>query len=523
VPRIAFAGLAVVVASLIVISAGMAQTATPTETAARDEAEFVRLRDEALQRPLVYGPADGNLAMEEQRISLATADLSVRDFAVHVTFTNPAPAAEHPWDYGVVFRLTDQRAYQLGVHSTDGWFLAVDTAPPDQTGSLTTLNLSAGGTNSLDLIAIGERGYFGVNGSYVATLDLSANTEAGQVAVAAPFFSDSYIAGGSTPYEDFIVWSFDEGAATPVASDGSPLPVATVETGATPTTNGAGYTSPTYGYTLTWDDEWHEVTRSSQDGYDFLRIASDTALADFAGFRWTASADDCIDGLVSYYQGQPGYSDVRIAVDDAGNERRGHDGATAWAIVEFTLTADGQTDAYVDYVACRPLVAGESMLSIEYLTFADDFDAQDPARERLLTGLTLPGTGGDTGAPVAATATPGSALGPVGLTLNEQNGSGVGGLATLAETDDGGETVVKVLIVGALPGAVALIHAGTCADLDPAPAFLLRPIDAYGASETTIDATLRDLRVMGEYAIVIHASVDDLSSPVACGEIPTVG
>ncbi|MEA2530272.1 MAG: hypothetical protein QOG89_1916, partial [Thermomicrobiales bacterium] len=87
--RIAFVGLSALVASLFIFSVGGAQTATttptptptptspatvppaatatvallpptaaPTETAARDEAEFDRLRDEALRRPLVYGPAD---------------------------------------------------------------------------------------------------------------------------------------------------------------------------------------------------------------------------------------------------------------------------------------------------------------------------------------------------------------------------------------------------------------------------------------------------------------------------------
>ncbi|MEA2514970.1 MAG: eukaryotic-like serine/threonine-protein kinase [Thermomicrobiales bacterium] len=568
--RIAFVGLSALVASLFIFSVGGAQTATttptptptptspatvapaapatvallpptaaPTETAARDEAEFDRLRDEALRRPLVYGPADGSLAMDEQNIALATADVTVRDFAVHVTFTNPVSASEHGWDYGLVFRLTDTRAYQLGVHSAGDWFLAVDTAQPDQSGSLTTLNLSANGTNSLDLIALEDRGLFGVNGRYVATLDLSANLDAGRLAVAAPFFGDSAIAGGATRYEDFIVWSFDEEAATPEANGaGTPTPrFATATPAATvpprPTVAPAEeaspiattrYTSPTYGYSLTWNDDWAEVTQGSQDDYDLLRIASDEAIVDLSGFPWSGTAEDCIDGLVDYYQGQSGYSDVRIAVDEAGNERRGRDGATAWAVIESSLTSDGATDAYANYVECRPIVVGESMLSIEYLTYAADFEAQESERERMLADLTVPGEG-ETGTPVVTPeATAGFALGPIGLTLDEQNGSGVSGLATLAEaTAKDGETVVKVLVAEAPPGAVALIHAGTCAELDPAPAFLLSPIDENGASATTIRASLRDLRVMDEYAIAIYTSVGDLSQPIACGEIPTAG
>jgi hypothetical protein len=585
-PRIALAGLSVVVAFLIVVSVGggrtaavtptpsrtpsptprtavapaatattglLAATVAPTQTAARDADEFARLRDEALKQPLVYGPANGSLAMQQNNISVDRADVTVRDFAVHVTFTNPTSSAEHNWDYGIVFRITNQHAYQLGVHSSGSWFLAIDTAQPSQTGDLTTLNLSAKGTNSLDLIAIGEKGYFGVNGSYVTTLDLSANREAGQVAVAAPFFSDSYIAGSATAYKDFIIWSFDKGA-TPEAAGGSPTPRAATPT-ETPTAEGSAtaeataagspaagnsYTSPTYGYSLTWDAGWHEVTQTSQDGYDQLRIASNSALVDLAGFPWTGTADDCIQSLLNYYTGQSGYSNVKIAVDATGKERRGHDGTSAWAVIDFRLTSNGQTNDYSDYAECRPIVAGQSMLSFEYLTYASDFAAEESERNRLLAALTMPGGATATGTPVAASpeatrtespaataavtpeATGESALGPIGLTLNAANGSGVTGLATLSEAKEGGQTVVQVLVVGAPAGSVAIVHAGTCANLDPTPAYLLSPIDANGASETTIKASLRDLRAT-KYAIAVYASVGDLSKPVACGEIPTAG
>lgn len=530
-------------------------TVTPTQPPVRDADEFARLRNQALKQPLVYGPASSSLAMQQGRISFDSANVSVRDFAIHVTFTNPASAGEHSWDYGIVFRITSQHAYQLGVRSSASWFFAVDTAQPSKTGSLTTLNLSANGTNSLDLIAIGSQGYFGVNGTFVTKLDLSANQEAGRVGVAAPFYADSYIAGGATAYKNFIVWSFDSGA-TPVAAGGSPtpraatptpMPTATVGGNATAAATAAGspaagntYTSPTYGYSLTWDGTWQEVTRSSQNGYDALRISSNSALVDLSGFPWTGTADDCIDSLVNYYAGQSGYSNVKIATDASGRDQRGHNGTTAWAVVNFTLTSNGQTIDYADYVECRPIEAGKSMLSFEYVTYASDYAAQEPERMKLLAGLHLAGAAVGTATPAAASptavspteaptaeASPASpaalALGPIGLTLAAENGSGVSGLATLAEAKDSAQTVVQVLVVGAPAGAVAIIHAGTCRNLDPTPAYLLRPIDANGASVTTIDASLRDIRVMGQYAIAIYASVGDLSKPIACGEIPTAG
>src|SRR5262249_13962607 len=220
---------------------------------------------------------------------------------------------------------------------------------------------------------------------------------------------------------------------------------------------------------LTWDAGWQEVTRTSQDGYDLLRIGSNSALVDLAGFPWTGTADDCIQSLVTYYSGQSGYSNVKIAVDATGKEQRGHDGTTAWAVIDFRLASNGKTNDYSDYVECRPIVAGKSMLSFEYLTFASDFASEESERERLLAALTMPGGATAPGTPVAASpeATAGSALGPIGLTLKEENGSGVSGLATLAAAKDGGQTVVKLLVTGAPAGAVAIVHAGTCANLDP--------------------------------------------------------
>jgi hypothetical protein len=591
-PRIALGGLSVVLVLLMVVAVGGGRTAAvtatptpsptprtavapaatatvgllpatvePTQTSAQDADKFAQLRDEALKRPLVYGPADGSLAMQQNNISVDTANVSVRDFAVHVTFTNPTSAAEHNWDYGIVFRITDQHAYQLGVHSSGSWFLAVDTAQPSQSGELTTLNYSANGTNSLDLIAIGSAGYFGVNGTYVATLDLSKNREAGQVGVAAPFFADSYIAGSATAYKDFLIWSFDAGATpeagggSPPAPSASPTARATVTPRATAAATAAGspvagnsYTSPTYGYSLTWDSGWQEVTQTSQNSYDLLRIASNTALVDLSGFPWTGTADDCIESLVNYYSGQSGYSNVKIAVDANGQARRGHDGTAAWAVIDFTLTSNGQTNDYSDYVECRPIVDGQSMLSFEYVTYASDLASEESERERLLAALVMPGAAPETGTPATASpeatgteppegnrtetpeataavspeATSESALGPIGLTLKEENGSGVSGLATLSEAKEGGQTVVQVLVVGAPAGSVAIIHKGTCADLDPTPAYLLSPIGANGSSETTIDASLRDLRST-KYAIAVYASVGDLSKPIACGEIPTAG
>ena len=156
----------------------------------------------------------------------------------------------------------------------------------------------------------------GVDGTFVSGLDLSALPGPGSVSAVIGFFNETYVAGGQTPYEDFVIWSFDQGGATPseTAVVGVPttaptvalppvqtpttagLPVETptpvaglpTETPAALPTTAAGtsnvvgntYTSPTFGYQLTWDPTWSVVTDSSQNQFDVLRITNGVVTTD---------------------------------------------------------------------------------------------------------------------------------------------------------------------------------------------------------------------------------------------------
>jgi hypothetical protein len=107
--------------------------------------------------------------------------------------------------------------------------------------------------------------------------------------------------------------------------------------------------------------------------------------------------------------------------------------------------------------------------------------------------------------------------GPVTVQLATQNNSGINGTATL--TAMGQQTKVVVNVTGAGSGPQpAHIHAGTCANLDPRPAFPLTPI-ANGASETTVDAALSQLQ-SSPMAINLHKSPQEAAVYVACGNLP---
>jgi LPXTG-motif cell wall-anchored protein len=104
----------------------------------------------------------------------------------------------------------------------------------------------------------------------------------------------------------------------------------------------------------------------------------------------------------------------------------------------------------------------------------------------------------------------------VNVTLTEQNGSGQNGVAVLTEQD--GRLMVSIDISGGTETPQpAHIHRGTCANLDPAPAYPLSNV-VNGKSETTLEVGMTALQG-GEFAINVHKSAAEASVYVACGDI----
>jgi hypothetical protein len=101
--------------------------------------------------------------------------------------------------------------------------------------------------------------------------------------------------------------------------------------------------------------------------------------------------------------------------------------------------------------------------------------------------------------------------------LQEQNGSGVPGTATLEPTSDG--NVKVTLDIDGAPDVAqpAHIHTGTCDDLDPTPKFPLANVEG-GTSETTIDVALDELTA-SHHAVNVHMSEEDVETYAACGDI----
>ena len=136
----------------------------------------------------------------------------------------------------------------------------------------------------------------------------------------------------------------------------------------------------------------------------------------------------------------------------------------------------------------------------------------------IITSLALvvvPGCGGKRASDEAS----GISRGEVVFPIDQQNGSGLSGTATL--TADGDKTKVVIDLESRSATAVstprpAHIHAGSCENLTPEPAYGLADVQG-GSSTTTIDAKLPEL-YKGAFAVNVHESAERMDRYVACGD-----
>ncbi len=114
-----------------------------------------------------------------------------------------------------------------------------------------------------------------------------------------------------------------------------------------------------------------------------------------------------------------------------------------------------------------------------------------------------------------------SAASSVTVTLNAQNGSGESGTAVLTDLGNG-QTRVQVTLTGEPAGASQPehVHQGTCTNLNPKPLYPLNNL-VNGKSDTTLNVSLSTLTA-GGLAINGHKSVQQITTYVFCGEIPTM-
>ena len=157
---------------------------------------------------LQHNPADGLIKTEYAGVSLPDI-VSWR--LLSPTRTPPPPTLGTTDLSSGITKMGPSGAFiQIAVTSDRRWSLAwregVDAH--NQTiggGTLARFDTSAGGRNHLRVVAIAERGWFFVNGDFVATLDLSNVTLSVDIAVITGAFAGDEVAGAVTRFENFKI------------------------------------------------------------------------------------------------------------------------------------------------------------------------------------------------------------------------------------------------------------------------------------------------------------------------------
>jgi hypothetical protein len=519
-------------------------TATPdtgnsTSTDSGSDADvFASYLKQESKSTILYGPAKGDLLHDPEKITTDAANLDVADFIAHAEFGNPyAATSATGFDFGILFRLGQSPHLRVIVTNDGGWFLTPGADASIAKGTVKGVNAKAGGTNSIDLVVVGNDGYLGINGKFVTKLDLSSVTGKGDVAVGTAFFESNFQDGATTTYKNFTVWSVKKGSTT-----------TTTTTNKTPTTeaspvaspvggNGEGYVSPQFGYTIAFDSSWTASDQQSDDKGDYVRLTNGDSTVDFAGFDSDATPQQCLKDEVDYFTGADGYTDVKIAKDTNSKDMTGDIAGGAYEVLTFSYTSGEETPVdYAAYVECRTIQEGVSILRIDQYVEASKYNDQIDPVTKLLDGLKIEGqstsdvTPTETSADTTPTETTTTAVTPTTESGNSttsagtvtvqlvSEGSPVGLVQISADAKDAARSDVTISASDLPAGSVALIHKGTCDSFTSTPAYYLSAFDANGASVTTVKATL-DKLTTGGYVVVIHESLDDLTKAYACGAI----
>lgn len=548
-----------------IVPPGMTPPATttgPTGDPAAIYAQYIAM--EATQ-PKVFGPSNGVMIHDPDRVTFQATGVTVSDFGAHIECIAPRPAAQL-WDCGLAFRDTSSaNHYRLGIISDGQWFLSIGNGDSLQSGKGLTIGPNTGDAVSIDLIVLGNTGYLGINGAFVSELDLSQIPGPGTVEATIGFFNETYVPGGQTPYQNFFVTSFDQGgvvaAQTPAAGIPTTAPTVALPPVESPTTVaipptttavsptavagtsnvvGNTYTSPTFGYQLTWDPTWSVVTESSQNGFDVLRLDNGTVTTDLYSGASSMGLEECVTSLVKYYQGNASYSNI-VLQSFADGQQILTQGNVAIATLTFDYTDDaGATTPTTDSVICVVMPARGALLTMESYIPTDQVAAQQPVVSALEAQLVVDGApvvlppvpagAGATEVPVVptqgvppVTETPAAvptvpSSGSATFALTPAAGGAVSGIGTIAGQ---GRTInLTALLTNAEAGSTVGIAHGSCVDLASVlePDYFVGESTEMGIVQGSVPVSLNVLLTRGPYSVVVYGPVDG-TPMVACGAI----
>ena len=227
--------------------------------------------------------------------------------------------------------------------------------------------------------------YLRLNGEFVQALDVSAYQDAGDVSIGTGFYTGYTIAGEATPHIDFTVWSLDDLDADGEGTDATALPGPSPA--GTEGVTGTGYASPSYGYTLSWDDGWSATDERAADGNDLLALSNGTSTVWLSSYPFVGIAESCVGAALANLTTIPDFTGFTLARDAKAAPLRGvvdEASGAFFAVYNYQVLVEAEQTAYSVYLECRPLADGDAVRLVTQIVAAVFYNDELPARLALL-------------------------------------------------------------------------------------------------------------------------------------------
>jgi endonuclease YncB( thermonuclease family) len=151
--------------------------------------------------------------------------------------------------------------------------------------------------------------------------------------------------------------------------------------------SGNSYTSPQFGFSMSWDDTWFVADETSNEIFDRVIVTNGLTYCTLLGGPDSSTTPQAaLAGFIGAVRLSSGVSDMAPMHADSGELIRGGDDQHAFAAFTYTLTLDdGREILLATYIEARIIVPGESVVAFIAETPASAFDTQQPEFAKLLS------------------------------------------------------------------------------------------------------------------------------------------
>lgn len=471
----------------------------------------------------VFGPQSGSLDHSAEQATIYLAGVDLDDSVIRAECLRPSEIESNVFDCGVLFRVQSaDELFRLVIVSDMSWWLLDGSNGVVDSGIISSGDLNDG--IRLDVLIESETSVFAVNGLFVEQIELGESPGSGDIAVGTGFFSDTYSANASTPFEAFSVWPIvnSDGA---VGADAAAGNIAEFGDGST----NSEYESPRFGYEVVIPDGWAILESESSQGMDYLAAANGVVSVEVFGFGGTETPQECVEFRISTLERDGDIADSEVIAESATSD------AVYRAIVEYEDPDNVAGRDWKEIWCAR--VGDASLVRFEQTAGATRFAKSIPSQIIPVLDLILPDESSESQGPSGEqeNATPEALpadeeledpLAEVETTESAReavfslDGDGVEGFGVVLRVQ---RTVdISAVVAGATSGDVLVIRPGTCEDglVEIEAAIRIDEIDDQGLASANVDIRLTELVNVDPFVAEVYASEDDdLESPLACAPI----